>query len=206
MKKFWIVFICCVINFAHATYEEKDFSSLIKNSPFPEELTEMHLKLYSGYVSNTNEVLKLLETTKGYEWQAIKRRFSWEYNGMRLHELYFENLLKKTTLSKKSSLRKKIIQRFGSFDNWRKDFIETGKMRGIGWVILYLDNDKLINDWIDEHNIGVLENAHPLLIMDVWEHAYITAYGLNRLKYINIFLDNIDWQVVEKRYQKGKKG
>lgn len=203
MKKLLFIFLFSI---AFASYVEKDFSSLIKTSPFPQELMEMHLKLYSGYVSNTNEVLKLLEKTKGYEWQAIKRRFSWEYNGMRLHEQYFQNLLKKTTLSKKSNLRKKIIQQFGSIDNWRKDFIETGKMRGIGWVILYSDNDKLINGWIDEHNIGELEDARALLVMDVWEHAYITAYGLNRLKYINIFLDNIDWQVVEKRYQRGENG
>lgn len=203
MKK--LIFILFLFNIAFATYQVKDFSSLIKTSPFPQELMEMHLKLYSGYVSNTNEVLKLLEKTKGYQWQAIKRRFSWEYNGMRLHELYFENLLEKTALSKKSTIGKKISEQFGSIDAWRKDFIKTGKMRGIGWVVLYLVNEKLINNWIDEHNIGELESAIPLLVMDVWEHAYITAYGLDRLKYINIFLDNVDWQIVEKRYLRGKK-
>ena len=180
-------------------YKAKNFS-LLTNSNFDNNLMTMHLKLYQGYVDNTNKVEKLLSDTSGYAKDAIKRRFSWEYNGMKLHELYFESILSVYSFDENSSIGKAIIAQYGSLDEWLEEFIAAGKIRGIGWVVMYFDGNKIINGWIDNHNIGELINATPLLVMDVWEHAYITVYGVDREKYINDFIDSINWDVVDKRY------
>ena len=164
----------------------------------------MHLKLYQGYVDNTNKVISLLNETKDYVKDALQRRFSWEYNGMVLHELYFESILSKNDIVEKSDVYRAIKDQYGSIDQWREEFIQIGKMRGIGWVILYLSKEGLVNCWIDEHNNGGRVNGIPLLVMDVWEHAYITVYGTDRPKYINDFLKAVDWEIVDKRFHLGK--
>jgi Fe-Mn family superoxide dismutase len=93
---------------------------------------------------------------------------------------------------------------FGSFEKWRREFIATGMMRGIGWAILAYDPEqkRLFNCWIQEHDLGQLAGTTPLLVMDVFEHAYITAYGLDRAQYIDAFFANIDWSVVASRFVK----
>ncbi|MDP3981858.1 MAG: Fe-Mn family superoxide dismutase, partial [Chlamydiota bacterium] len=95
-----------------------------------------------------------------------------------------------------------IIQDFGSYDAWLKDFQATGAMRGIGWVILSYDasGDCLYNTWINEHDMGHLGGTTPLLIMDVFEHAFMIDYGLKRADYISSFIKAIDWDEVEKRF------
>jgi len=125
----------------------------------------------------------------------------WEWNGMRLHELYFENLGGNGIFPQEGILSKLINEQFGSFENWKKEFIGIGLMRGIGWVILYQDiyTGKLINFWINEHDIGHPAGGNPLLVMDVFEHAYIIDYGLKKKDYIKTFFDNINWNEVEKR-------
>ena len=136
------------------------------------------------------------------DYGALKRRLGWEFDGMRLHELYFENLGGKEPLDKSTALSQRIFKDFGSYEAWRKSFVATGMMRGIGWVILYRDpqSGRLFNVWINEHDLGHLAGGEPLLVMDVFEHAYITQYGLDRGKYISAFFDNIDWAKVDKRY------
>ena len=121
---------------------------------------------------------------------------------MRLHEFYFDNLGGKDALDKSAPLYQRIAKDFGSYDAWKKNFIATGLIRGIGWVILYRDpqTGRLFNTWINEHHVGHLAGGAPLLVMDVFEHAYITQYGLDRAKYISAFFDNIDWAKVGKRY------
>lgn len=189
-------------------YKPKDFSQLIGTPGFSNELLQMHFKLYQGYVTNTNVIMGLLKTyennTQAYQYQALKRRLGWEFDGMRLHELYFENMGGKKGVDASSSLYKAIEKDFGSFDNWKKDFIATGSMRGIGWSILYFDpiEGRLMNVWINEHDVGHLATAEPILVMDVWEHAYITQYGLDRAKYIDAFFKTINWDVVADRFSK----
>jgi Fe-Mn family superoxide dismutase len=132
----------------------------------------------------------------------LKRRFGWEFNGMRLHELYFENIVSGgKELSEDAPLRAAIEKEFGSMDQWLKDFQGTGSMRGIGWVILYFDPEtgRLFNMWINEHDQGHGAGLKPLLVMDVFEHAFITQYGLKKAEYIQAFLKVIDWTVVSKR-------
>lgn len=176
---------------------------------FSDEALKMHFTLYEGYVKNTNFLLnqiKKLESQDGdlpYEYGALKRRLAWEYNGMRLHELYFGNLGGKEPLDPSTSLYQKIVSDFGSYEAWKSSFIATGMIRGIGWAILYLDpqTGRLLNVWINEHDLGHLAGGKPLLAMDVFEHAYITQYGLNRQKYIQAFFQNIHWAKVNALYQ-----
>jgi len=191
-------------------YQAKDFSHLLGTKGFSDNLLNNHFKLYQGYVTNTNKLSEMLlgmvkEGKTGIpEYAELKRRFGWEFNGMRLHELYFENMGKeKKTLSENSKLYKKMTEIFGSGDNCRKDFVASGGMRGIGWVILAYDKegDKLFNVWINEHDVGHLAGAVPLLVMDVFEHAYMPDYGLNRADYINTFVESIDWDVVNRRFE-----
>ncbi|QVL57064.1 MAG: superoxide dismutase [Simkaniaceae bacterium] len=209
MKKyFYIVFIFLMSGLIAGPYQVKDYSDLLgRLQGISDPLLKMHFTLYQGYVKNTNLLEdSLAEMRKGGEdktiaYGALKRRFGWEYDGMVLHELYFQNLGREKDLSSKSLLYQKIVKDFGSFENWRKDFLATGMIRGIGWVILYQDstNGILHNVWVDEHNINHLAGGNPLLVMDVWEHAYITEYGLNRGAYLDSFYNNINWDIVQQR-------
>jgi Fe-Mn family superoxide dismutase len=135
------------------------------------------------------------------EYAELKRRMGFEFNGMRLHEYYFDNLGGKGVLDKSGKLGRKLAEEFSSYEDWEKDFKGTGTMRGIGWAILYQDNitGKLLNQWINEHETGHPAGCIPILVMDVFEHAFITDYGLKRADYIEAFSKNINWGVVEVR-------
>ena len=189
------------------TYVARDYSKLIGMEGFSETLLKNHFTLYQGYVTNTNKVLdtldQMLKEGKAAtpEFAELKRRLGWEFNGMRLHEYYFENLGGKAGIDTGGRLAKKLIGNFGSYDAWEKDFKATGTMRGIGWIVLYQDiaNGKLINFWINEHDVSHPAGCNPLLIMDVFEHAFMLDYGLKKTDYISAFFKNIDWKVVEAR-------
>jgi len=190
-------------------YEVKNFENLLGMEGFSDDLLKNHFKLYEGYVLNfnkLNDILLAMEKAGNFsspEFAELNRRFGWEFNGMRLHELYFGNLTKEgRKLDNNSELYLKIKEEWGSYEMWEKDFQAMGLMRGIGWVILYYDkeSDHLFNVWIDEHDIGHLAGCHPLLVMDVFEHAFIIDYGLKRADYIEAFLTAIDWQIVNYRF------
>ncbi len=188
-------------------YTAKDYAALVGMQGFSETLIKNHFTLYQGYVTNTNKVMEILgqllkDGKAGTpEYAELKRRFGWEFNGMRLHEYYFENLGGKAPLGKDSKLAKKIQAEFGSVEEWEKDYRATGAMRGIGWVILYEDapSSRLFNVWINEHDVSHPAGCNPLLIMDVFEHAFMIDYGLKRADYIEAFFRNINWQAVESR-------
>ncbi len=188
-------------------YQPKDYASLIGMPGFSETLLKNHFTLYQGYVTNTNKVMDILSTmlkegkTATPEYAELKRRAGWEFNGMRLHEYYFENLGGKTPLNKDGKLGKKLAEAYGAYEAWEQDFKATGAMRGIGWVVLYQDNmtGGLFNAWINEHDAGHLAGCSPVLIMDVFEHAFMIDYGLKRADYITSFFKNINWEIAEKR-------
>ena len=186
------------------TYEAKNFESLLGTKGFSDQLLKNHFTLYQGYVTNTNKVADTLSAmakegkTATPEYAELKRRFGWEFNGMRLHEYYFGNMIKGgKAIEKNTNLYKKIVADFGSYEAWEKDFRATGAMRGIGWVILYYDGTegRLFNTWINEHDTGHLSGAKPLIVMDVFEHAYMTDYGLKKADYIEAFFNAIDWTI-----------
>ena len=188
-------------------YTAKDYSKLIGMEGFSETLLKNHFTLYQGYVTNTNKVLDTLnqmlkEGKAGTpEFAELKRRLGWEFNGMRLHEYYFENLGGKGGINKNGKLAKKLTEIFGSYEAWEKDFKATGTMRGIGWAALYQDitNGGLINFWINEHDVAHPAGCNLILIMDVFEHAFMIDYGLKRADYIESFFKNINWDASEAR-------
>lgn len=188
-------------------YEARDYSKILGMEGFSENLLKNHFTLYQGYVTNTNKVLETLaEMLKGGkegspEFAELKRRLGWEFNGMRLHEYYFENLGGKGGLNRSGKLAGKLAEQFGSFEQWEKDFKAVGKMRGIGWAVLYQDTSggRLVNFWINEHDVSHPAGCVPLLIMDVFEHAFMLDYGLKRPDYIEAFFKNIAWDAVEGR-------
>ena len=186
------------------TYEAKNFDNLLGTKGFSDQLLKNHFTLYQGYVTNTNKLADSLNAmtkegkTTTPEYAELKRRFGWEWNGMRLHEYYFGNIIKGgKEIDKNTNLYKKIVGDFGSYENWEKDFKAAGTMRGIGWVILYYDGTggRLFNTWINEHDTGHLSGAKPLLVMDVFEHAYMIDYGLKKADYIEAFFKAIDWTI-----------
>ncbi|MGB9837056.1 MAG: superoxide dismutase [Candidatus Saccharicenans sp.] len=189
------------------SYQAKDYSGLIGLPGFSDTLLRNHFQLYQGYVNNTNRLLEILaqmvkDGKAGTpEFAELKRRLGWEWNGLRLHEYYFENLGGKETLSPGGRLYQKITENFGSYELWEKEFKAMGTMRGIGWVVLYQDRltGRLINFWINEHDSGHPAGGEPLLVMDVFEHAFITDYGLKKADYVEAFFKNINWKVVESR-------
>ncbi len=169
-----------------------------------------HWNLYVGYVNNVNQLkeeLKTLIQDKTSNPLVIadrRRRYGFEFNGMVLHEYYFENLKANSkTLEKESPLYQEIEKTWGSFDAWQQDFINTGKSRGIGWAILYMDpaTKQLTNHFVMDHENGPIAGFKPILVMDVWEHAYMVDHKAGgRADYITAFMKNINWDMVLKRY------
>jgi len=188
-------------------YTAKDYSKLIGMEGFSEGLLKNHFTLYQGYVTNTNKVLDALDQmlkdgkTGTPEFAELKRRLGWEFNGMRLHEYYFENLGGTGGIDKSGNLAKKLEESFGGYESWEKDFRATGLMRGIGWIALYQDTvgGRLINFWINEHDVSHPAGCNLILIMDVFEHAFMLDYGLKRADYIEAFFKNINWKTVGTR-------
>ena len=182
-------------------YVAKDFGKLVGIDGFSETLLKNHFTLYQGYVTNTNKLSDLLGgmlaegKTATPEYAELKRRFGWEWNGMRLHELYFGNLGGQAPLDPASKLARSLAEQYGDVEAWEKDFRATAAMRGIGWTVLYEDatNGRLVNFWINEHDAGHPAGCVPLLVLDVFEHAFLTDYQLKRADYIEAFVKAIDW-------------
>jgi superoxide dismutase, Fe-Mn family len=175
---------------------------------------EMHFKLYEGYVTNTNtltsRIAAMLEDGKVDQeempaYSELTRRLGFEYNGMVLHEYYFANMKARGgDEAPRGDFRTAVERSFPSYDIWKTDFTGVGKMRGVGWAICYLDpaTGNVSNHWITLHETGNISGFVPLLVMDVWEHAFLLDYApSDRPKYIEAFLGNIDWEEVERRFQ-----
>ena len=184
-------------------YTAKDFSHLLGLEGLSDTLLSNHFTLYQGYVTNTNKLTELLAQKEvgTPEYAELHRRFGWEWNGMRLYELYFDNLVQGGVALEDNNLKQKIEAIWGSYENWEKEWRGMAAMRGVGWVILSYDknNDKLINTWIAEHDGGHLAGLATLLVMDVWEHAFMLDYGIKRADYINVFMKAVNWHVAHER-------
>lgn len=187
-------------------YQVKIFDYLLGTAGFSDQLLKNHFALYQGYVANfnkLNDILVAMEKEGRFgtpEFAELNRRLGWEWNGMRLHEYYFGNMTK-TAGAPGPVFASQAVKEFGSYENWTKDFKSMGAMRGIGWVVLYWDKEagRLFNVWINEHDAGHFSGCTPLLVMDVFEHAFMLDYGMRRADYIEAFFKAIDWSVVEDR-------
>jgi len=169
-------------------------------------LITQHFTLYKGYVANLNLLRKEIAEARHYGAHSIaisdrRRRLGFEYNGVVLHELYFQNMIPKGRPIS-DNMKSQLEASFGSYEKWEKELLLTGLTRSIGWVILYHDPaiNTLTNHFIEVHENGNVAGFQPILVMDVWEHAYILDNGaMGRAAYIHSFIKNIDWGVVEAR-------
>jgi Fe-Mn family superoxide dismutase len=190
-------------------YSPRSFTHLLGTAGFSDKILKDHFSLYEGYVTNTNKLLtqfekdRKAETPATPEYAELKRRFGWEFNGMRLHEIYFDNLSRESRGSASGDLKKQLDADFGSYDKWVRDFKATGAMRGIGWAAVYWDpiGKRVMNSWLNEHDRGELAGCPMLLLMDVFEHAFMTDYGTKRADYIEAFFAAIDWERVQARFE-----
>ncbi len=194
------------------SYKEQSFDNLRGLDGISDDQIAEHLKLYAGYVKQVNtlnqELAELLAKGKASgkdpAFAELTRRLGFEYNGMILHEYYFSNLRRagEPTPPASSGLSQALTEAFGSVEAWKTDFQAMGDMRGIGWVILFEDpaTDRVTNHWITLHQDGVPAGFKPLLVMDVWEHAFMRDYKVtDKAKYVEAFFRNIDWQAAERR-------
>jgi superoxide dismutase, Fe-Mn family len=196
----------------HGSYRTQTFN-LSGLQGISDKTLEMHFKLYDGYVKQTNvlneQIAKILEDGKIDQeetpaYSELTRRLGFEYNGMVLHEHYFANLKKGADPepAKSSNFRQVCTDSFGDFKTWKTDFVGVGKMRGVGWAIAYQDprTRRVSNHWVTLHETGNVSGFRPLLVMDVWEHAYLLDYApADRPKYIEAFFANVDWAAVDQR-------
>jgi len=176
---------------------------------------EEHLKLYAGYVKNSNSLLETLGTLSkesdknAYLIGELGRRFSFEFNGMRNHELYFASLEGGAKpISTSSQLKKAIETECGSFEGWLTAFKGLAMTRGIGWVVLWYDrkDQRLLASWVDEQHLGQLQDCVPILVVDMWEHSYVADYQPSGKKqYIEDFFANLNWEIIEENFVRGIK-
>lgn len=175
-----------------------------------EKTMTTHLALYSGYVKNTNTILDLLESMRGddakkYALLEARRRFSFEFGGMRNHEYFFEQLTGgPRELDPGNALAKRLAKEFGSIEAWKSDLLSLAGMRGVGFAILYHDKeaDRLLNSWIDEQHLGHLNSAQFIFGIDLWEHAFILDYAPSeKMKYVDAVFRNTNFRVVEARFK-----
>lgn len=172
---------------------------------------EVHLKLYAGYVKNVNAIMAKLEELKqdseknALALSELKRRFGFEFDGMRLHELYFEALGGNGQPA--GVLVDALTQQWGTFDAWLNEFKAMGAMRGIGWVLLTYDpKGKMFhNVWVSDHELGHLATLPIIIAMDMWEHAFMIDYvPAQKGDYVGAFMKNLDWSKLDTRFSVAK--
>jgi Fe-Mn family superoxide dismutase len=199
-----------------SSYKAKQFNLSGLNG-ISDRTLEMHFKLYEGYVKETNNLTEKIsefladgkvDQEEMPAYSELTRRLGFEYNGMVLHEYYFSNMRQGGSgdPDRTTAFYKAAEESFGSYDIWKADFVGVGKMRGVGWAICYQNpaNGRLSNHWITLHETGNVAGFTPVLVMDVWEHAFILDYKpADRPKYIEAFFSNIDWDVCEERLNTG---
>ena len=172
---------------------------------------EVHLKLYAGYVKHVNllrENIHALETEDkekhAYTIAELRRRFSFEFNGMRMHEYYFQSFAGGPKAPNESgALAQTLAEKYGSWEQFIAHFKSVGMSRGIGWTILYWDpiGETPHIAWLGDHELGTLAGLPIILAMDMWEHAYMVDYlPAEKATYITAFLENTNWDISEKRF------
>lgn len=171
---------------------------------------EVHLKLYAGYVKFTNHLREVLADLRkdseknAYALGEVMRRFPFEFNGMRMHEYYFEQWEGgASAIEAAPNLGEKLIEKYGSLQEFENHFKAIGMMRGIGWTVLSWDpKGKTPHSyWVGEHEVGQLAGLPIILVMDMWEHAYMVDYApAEKKQYIDAFWNNLNWKRIEERF------
>jgi len=194
---------------AQAAYKAKDFK-LSGLDGISDKTLEAHFALYQGYVKNTNmlneQIMEKIQNgaagSKDPAYAELTRHLGFEYGGMVLHEYYFENLAAKGRGKPGKELTDALNSSFGDFEKWKQAFVAVGEMRGVGWAILYQypATERLSNHWVALHQNGVPSGFKPIVVMDVWEHAYVLDFTPSgRSKYIDAFFGNVNWEPINQR-------
>ncbi len=196
------------------TFEEKKFN-IGELKGISAKTIEEHLKLYTGYVKNANSILEKTPEYQGYATQdafapyvvgELGRRFSFEYNGMRNHEVYFDSLSDGAkALNPESELSKKLSETFGSVETFLSNIKALALTRGVGWAVLWYDkkDQELLISWVDEQHLGQLNGCEMILGLDMWEHSYVADYlPSGKKQYVEDFFANINWKKIEENYKR----
>lgn len=183
-------------------FQYRDDITVINRNQF-----EAHIRLYEGYVDKINEIDRILMNNPERDranatfsfYRECKRGETYALDGVILHELYFENIGGRMKMPDQSTLGQ-LEMYFGNFNNWKSDFIATAKASR-GWAVLCFDQRscRLRNISLDSHDLGNIAYSAPILVLDVYEHAYFLQYADNKTEYINRFMDNINWEVIRDR-------
>ncbi len=192
------------------TYSTKIFN-LPELSGLSAKQIEVHLGLYTGYVKHVNLIReKIAELSKNnkeenqYLINELRRRFSFEFNGMRMHEYYFEQLESGAMeQNDDSELAKASQEKYGGYENLEAHAREVAGSRGIGWVVVYYDprGKTLHTVFVNDHEMGQLAGLPILLALDMWEHAFMVDYTPSeKSKYVDAFFTNLNWSIVEERF------
>jgi Fe-Mn family superoxide dismutase len=179
-----------------------------------EKQIKVHLALYEGYVKHVNLIAeKLLAVREGniemdpYIVAELRRRFAFEFDGMRMHEYYFEQFEGEKGGDPESALAKAAAEKYGSGENFITHVKEVAGTRGIGWVVVYFDPvvKTLHTTFVADHEVGQLSGLPVILALDLWEHAYMVDYiPAEKKNYVDAFFSNLNWSVVEKRFDQTK--
>ncbi|OPJ60316.1 superoxide dismutase [Clostridium oryzae] len=174
-----------------------------------EQLDE-HYKLYVGYVNKLNEIWNKVYIPANYtdsnptysNMRSLKLGETYALDGVKLHELYFENMTNGNT-QPSGHLLNSIKSQFSSYDNFIS-YLTNVALSVRGWAILTLDSidSKLHIIGSDAHDVGAVWMSCPILVLDVYEHAYFMDFGTNRRKYITTFINNINWKVLNDRFDR----
>ncbi|HSD73681.1 MAG TPA: Fe-Mn family superoxide dismutase [Steroidobacteraceae bacterium] len=191
-------------------YQPRDFS-LYELEGFSSRSATVHLDVYRNHVESVNRLLAAKALAPGDEPRAAglpatgtENDFAFEYNGMVLHELFFEGLTTAlgTYPPPDGAFARAAERSFGSVEAWKKDLRELAKTPRPGWALCALDRStrRLFNVWVDQHELGLPAHTDPVLVIDLWEHAWIGDFEpAQRGDYIDLMLTQTDWQVIEKR-------
>lgn len=208
------------------TYSEQKFNLTDLKGISAKQL-EVHLGLYGGYVKHVNllrekvheleekdlpapsEARQADKEGTGYLIAELRRRLGFEWNGMRMHEYYFEQWEEGAReADANSALTKALSEKYSDLTGFLDHFKTIGGgTRGIGWTILYFDSkgNTPHTAWVSDHEVGQLAGLPVILALDMWEHAYMVDYTpAEKKKYIEAFFQNLNWSVAEKRFAKIK--
>lgn len=187
-------------------FKPKNFNSSGLNG-ISESTMKMHLGLYQDYVKNTilltEQLVEMEEKQGGLAFTPafleLKKHMEFEYGGLSLHELYFNQLTPGGLGEPSEAFLNGIEKSFGNFKIWKSEFTAIGNMRGVGWAGLYQDPEtgNFSNHWVTLNHQGAPYDLNPILVLDMWEHAYFLDYKpTEKNKYIEAFFSNLNWEQV----------
>lgn len=177
-----------------------------------EKQIKVHIGLYEGYVKHVNLIAEKLGAVRNgeltldpYIVAELRRRYAFEFDGMRMHEYFFTQFEGGAqTLNNESTLAKTAAAKYGSSEAFLEHIKEVAGTRGIGWVVVYYDTEakELITTFVADHEVGQLSGLPIILAMDMWEHAFMVDYvPAEKKNYVEAFLSNVNWSVIEKRFE-----